>query len=171
MPLVACDHRHADAIRDIFNDAILHSTSLYDHEPRSADAVDRWISGKQESGYPIIGILGDDDQLMGFASYGSFRASVGYQFTIEHSIYVAAPFRGRGIGRTLLTELIRSAVDQNFHTMIGGIDGANHVSIALHKSLGFSHCATIREAGFKFNRWLDLHFYQLILPARDKRGS
>jgi L-amino acid N-acyltransferase YncA len=74
-------------------------------------------------------------------------------------------FRGQGIGKALLRELIASAQEQDYHILIGGIDAANSVSIRLHESLGFVHCGTIRQAGFKFGRWLDLAFYQLILAT------
>jgi L-amino acid N-acyltransferase YncA len=168
MNVVSCDQRHAEAIGNIFNEAILNSTALYDDEPRSAETIAAWINSKQAASYPIIGLEGIDGRLMGFASYGSFRPWAGYRFTVEHSVYVDARFRGRGIGRTLLGLLIDEATRQGFHTMIGGIDGGNLASIELHKKFGFSHCATIRESGFKFDRWLDLHLYQLILGATGK---
>ena len=65
----------------------------------------------------------------------------------------------------MLAEIIEAAKSQQFHTMIGGIDADNAASIALHRSLGFTHCASIKQAGFKFGRWLDLEFYQLLLPT------
>jgi phosphinothricin acetyltransferase len=102
---------------------------------------------------------------MGFGSYGPFRAWPGYKYTVEHSVYVAGAFRGRGVGRRLLQELIVAAQAQDYHVLIGGIDSQNEVSIGLHKSLGFIHAGTIRQAGYKFGRWLDLVFYQLILPT------
>jgi phosphinothricin acetyltransferase len=102
---------------------------------------------------------------MGFASFGTFRAWPAYKYSVEHSVYVDARFRGRGVGRRLLEELIAAARARDFHVLIGGIDAANTVSIALHERLGFTHCGTIRQVGFKFGRWLDLTFYQLILAT------
>ena len=80
--------------------------------------------------------------------------------------------RGRGVGRLLLEALIERAKSQNYHVMIGGIDGDNAVSIEMHKKFGFTFCGEIREAGFKFGRWLHLQFYQLILstPAHPVDG-
>ena len=109
---------------------------------------------------------------MGFASYGLFRERPAYKYTVEHSVYVDVRFRGQGVGRALLSAAIAEAGRQNYHVMVGGIDASNGVSIKLHESLGFTHCGTVRQSGFKFGRWLDLAFYQLILrtPATPVDG-
>jgi phosphinothricin acetyltransferase len=65
----------------------------------------------------------------------------------------------------LLEALIAAAIEQDYHVMVGGIDASNAVSIKLHESLGFTHCGTVEQAGFKFGRWLDLAFYQKILTT------
>jgi len=108
-------------------------------------------------------VLDEDGTLMGFGSYGPFRPHAAYQHTVEHSIYVDARFRGRGLGKELLNRLIERATQQGYHMMIGVIDAENAGSIALHAKAGFEPCGHIREAGFKFGRWLDLALYQLIL--------
>jgi len=124
-----------------------------------------WFEAKAKGRYPVIGIEDDAGTLMGFGSYGAFRAWPAYKYTVEHSIYVDTRFRGRGIGRRLLEAVVDAAVKQDYHVMVGGIDAANTVSIRLHERLGFRHCGTVAQAGFKFGRWLDLAFYQKILAT------
>jgi phosphinothricin acetyltransferase len=102
---------------------------------------------------------------MGFASFGSFRAWPAYKYSVEHSVYVDARFRRRGVGRRLLEEIIEAARVRDYHVLIGAIDASNQPSLALHERLGFIYCGTIRQVGFKFGRWLDLAFYQLILAT------
>jgi phosphinothricin acetyltransferase len=166
MHVVRCEpERHAEAILAIFNDAILHSTALYDYKPRTMEMMTRWFEAKSAGKYPVIGIENDEGELMGFGSYGTFRAWPAYKYSVEHSIYVNARFRGQGVGKRLLREIIAAAQLQDYHVLIGGIDSTNTASIRLHEALGFSHCGTIQQAGFKFNRWLDLAFYQLILAT------
>jgi phosphinothricin acetyltransferase len=80
-------------------------------------------------------------------------------------VYVDTRFRGQGVGRVLLRAIIDAAEKQDYHVMVGGIDAANAVSIRLHESLGFNACGIVRQAGFKFGRWLDLAFYQKILAT------
>ena len=104
---------------------------------------------------------------VGVASYGSFRAWPAYKYSVEHSVYVHKDHRGKGIGIALMQRLIAAAIEQQYHVMVGGIDVSNAGSIALHEKLGFVHAGTIKQAGFKFGRWLDLAFYQLILPTPD----
>ncbi len=157
--------RHAESILSIFNEAILNSTALYDYHPRTMEFMKSWFAAKASGRYPVIGLENEPGELTGFASYGPFRAWPAYKYSVEHSVYVDRRFRGRGVGRRLMEELIAAATAQDYHVMIGGIDADNAASAALHRSLGFTHCASIRHAGFKFGRWLDLDFHQLILPG------
>lgn len=163
--LIDCDARHAPSIRGIFNEAIETSTALYEYAPRSAEVVERWIATRLAESRPIVGAEDGDGRLLGFASYGPFRPFPAYKYTVEHSVYVAADSRGRGVGRLLLSSLIERATSQGIRVMIGGIDASNAASISLHRSLGFTHAGTIREAGWKFGRWLDLEFWQRVLPG------
>ena len=166
MQAVQCTReRHGDAILDIFNDAILNSTALYDYEPRTAQNMDDWFAAKERGGFPVVGIEDADGSLAGFGSYGTFRAWPAYKYTVEHSVYVHKARRGQGIGIALMRQLIDAARIQQYHVLVGGIDMENQASIALHVRMGFAHAGTIREAGFKFGRWLDLAFYQLTLDT------
>jgi L-amino acid N-acyltransferase len=160
-----CNEKQLPEILEILNEAILHSTALYDYKPRTMDNMQTWYSAKEQGNYPIIGIFDPDDQLLGFASYGSFRNWPAYKYSIEHSIYVKSDRRGNGLGKILLREIIKNAQEQDYHVMIGGIDALNTASINLHEKEGFVFCGTIKQAGFKFGKWLDLSFYQLILKT------
>jgi phosphinothricin acetyltransferase len=173
MKTIECrPERHSDAILAILNDAIVNSTALYDYKPRTRDNMVTWFEAKSRGRYPVIGVEDDAGELMGFASYGSFRGWPAYKYTVEHSVYVDARFRGQGVGRVLLRAVIAAAESQDYHVMVGGIDAANAISIRLHESLGFTPCGIVRHAGFKFGRWLDLAFYRLILrtPAAPVDG-
>lgn len=171
--IVHCSfERHAEAILDIFNDAILNSTALYEYKPRTLETMRAWFDTKRAGGFPVIGVEDSAGTLLGFGSYGTFRAFPAFKYTVEHSVYVHKDHRGCGLGRTLMRELIATARQNDLHAMMGGIDAHNAGSIALHEQLGFQHVATLPEVGFKFGRWLDLAFYQLILdtPARPVDG-
>jgi L-amino acid N-acyltransferase len=156
---------HADAILDIFNEAIVNSTALYDYQPRQPESMTSWFKTKETGNFPVIGSIDSTNQLLGFASYGTFRNWPAYKYSIEHSVYVHPDHRRQGIGFALMQQLILAATEQQYHTMIGGIDMTNTSSIALHEQLGFKHTGTIQHAGFKFGRWLDLGFYQLLLET------
>jgi L-amino acid N-acyltransferase len=171
--IVRCNfERHAEAILEIFNDAILHSTALYDYQPRTLQNMVAWFDAKRAGDFPVIGIEDSEGVLVGFGSYGTFRAWPAYKYTVEHSVYVHKDHRGRGLGRTVMLELIAAARGNDVHAMIGGIDASNAGSIALHEQLGFKHVGTLAQVGFKFGGWLDLAFYQLLLdtPAHPVDG-
>jgi L-amino acid N-acyltransferase YncA len=166
MKFVDCTHAaHAVAILEIFNEAIVTSTALYDYQPRPAESMIGWFKAKETGRFPVIGTVDENDRLIGVASYGAFRAWPAYKYSVEHSVYVHKDHRGKGIGIALMQRLIAAAIGQQYHVMVGGIDVSNVGSIAMHAKLGFVHSGTVRQAGFKFGRWLDLGFYQLILPT------
>ncbi|MBI4804853.1 MAG: N-acetyltransferase [Desulfovibrio sp.] len=163
---VECTYvRHADKVLEILNEAILNSTALYDYEPRPPQSMVGWFDAKRTGGFPVIGAEDESGALLGFASYGTFRAWPAYKYTVEHSVYVHQGHRGRGVGRALMLKLIQAARSSDVHAMIGGIDATNAGSIALHEKVGFRHAGTLPQVGFKFGRWLDLAFYQLLLDT------
>ena len=156
---------HAEPILDIFNDAIVNSTALFDYKPRAAQSMVGWFDTKRAGGFPVIGVEDRDGRLLAFGSYGAFRAWPAYKYTVEHSVYVQKDHRGKGLGRVVMTELIAAARLNDLHAMIGGIEATNTGSIVLHEKLGFKHVGTLPQVGFKFGRWLDLTFYQLLLES------
>lgn len=150
------------SILDIINDNILHSTSLYDYEPRSLSKQSDLLKDKTAKNFPVI-VAEMDGRIAGFGMYGEFRFRDAYRFTVEHSVYVSNDFKGKGVGGKLLESLIDLAKKQGLHTMIGVIDAENTESILFHEKYGFKNVGIIKESGFKFNRWLDSVFMQKML--------
>lgn len=162
--LIECSfEQQGEAIQAIFNRVILTSTALYEYEPRSLAAIADWFAAKQRGNYPVLGYVDAIGQLLGFASYGPFRDKPANRFTLEHAVYVTEAAQGQGIGRRLLLALTERARTAGYHTLIAAIDAENQPSIRLHERLGFQHTGTLRQVAFKFDRWLDLSFYQLLL--------
>lgn len=167
--LIECTFdEHAQEILDIFNEAILNSTALYDYKPRTIENMVSWFHTKKQNGFPVIGMINEENKLVGFASYGTFRAWPAYKYSVEHSVYVHQEYRGQGIAIELMKALINTAQKHDVHTMIGGIDATNGSSIRLHEKLGFTHSGTLPQVGFKFGRWLDLAFYQIVLRTPEQ---
>jgi len=150
------------AILEIINHNILHSTSLYDYSVRTIEQQKAILEEKIKKGFPII-VAEKEGEILGFGMYSEFRFREAYQFTVEHSVYVSENYLGKGIGKSLLSELIVLAKAQKLHTMIGVIDSENQNSIAFHEQFGFKIVGVVKESGYKFDRWLDSVFMQLIL--------
>lgn len=165
MRIISCDSAYSKQILDIFNDAILTSTALYDYHPRTIENMKTWFENKAKGNFPVIGLVDEHDQLLAFGSYGGFRAWPAYKYTVEHSLYVHKNHRGKGLGKIVLQEIIKNAERQDYHCLIAGIDSTNETSIGLHNTFGFEFCGKIRQVGYKFSEWLDLEFYQLILKT------
>lgn len=150
------------AILDITNHEILHSTILYEYEPRSMEVQLQWFRDKQAQGWPVV-VAEQEGAVVGFGTYGRFRERVAYRFTVEHSVYVHKDHRGKAIGHALMKALIARAKADGLHVMMAGIDASNMGSVEFHRRFGFEVVGTCREVGFKFDRWLDLMFMQLVL--------
>lgn len=165
MKLIRCTPDYSESILEILNEAIVNSTALYDYSPRSLDSMSSWFDVKMKNNYPVIGLVDDQNELVAFGTYGSFRAWPAYKYTIEHSLYVHHLHRGEGYGKIILAEIIKAATAADYHNIVAGIDAQNIVSKKLHEKFGFTLAGTITQAGYKFGRWLDLDFYQLILPT------
>ncbi|MDR4172373.1 GNAT family N-acetyltransferase [Bacillus nitratireducens] len=149
-------------ILDIYNDAILNSTAVYAYKPVTLENRIDWYEQKKADGYPIL-VYELDNKVVGFATFGPFRAWPAYKYSVEHSVYIDREYRKNGIGSSLMEELITIAKEREYMTLIAGIDAENEKSIALHKNFGFVYSGIIKKAGYKFNGWLDLAFYQLEL--------
>jgi phosphinothricin acetyltransferase len=112
--------------------------------------------------FPII-VATLQDEVIGFGYYSEFRLREAYKFTVEHSVYVATTHIGKGIGKAIMQRLIAIAREQKIHTMVGVIDSENQSSVEFHERFGFKIVGTIKESGYKFDRWLHSIFMQLVL--------
>lgn len=149
-------------ITEIFNSVIDSSNSVYREERVPQSERLEWFHDKRSHGYPII-VVELDGIVVGYGGFGSFRAAQGYRLTVEHTIHVAETYRKRGIGRAILTELIRRAKEGEYHLMIGAIDSENLGSIKLHEEFGFTECARIKDAAQKQGKYLTLVLMEKIL--------
>jgi L-amino acid N-acyltransferase YncA len=146
----------------IYNDAVVKTTAIWNDA--IADLANRkaWFEARQKQNYPVL-VAEEEGVIVGYGSFGDFRAFDGYRFSVEHSVYVAEGTRRRGIASALLEALTLKARELGKHVMIGGIAGDNLASLKLHAKLGFSESGRMLEVGFKFGRWLDLVFMQKTL--------
>lgn len=160
-------YRESDApeILEIINDSILNTTHNYDYEPKNLEEVTKIFEEKIRDGYPIL--IGElNAAVVGYATFGRFRAKPGYDKTIEHSIYLNKKAQSKGLGTEMMRQLIEIATEKGFHVMIAGMDSENSGSYQFHERLGFKEVACFSEVGFKFGKWLNLVFMQLILESK-----
>ena len=104
-----------------------------------------------------------NESVVGFGFYSEFRFREAYKFTVEHSVYAAPEYIGKGVGKLLIEKLILLAKNQKLHTMIAVIDAENQSSVEFHEKFGFETVGIIKESGFKFNRWLHSVIMQKML--------
>ena len=147
---------------DIYNEVIINTTAVYQYQPHTLEMRQAWFNTKKQEGFPVF-VAEEGNTILGLSTIGTFRAWQAYKYSVENSIYVAAAARGKGIGRLLMTPIIEAARQMDMHTIIAGIDATNDISIRLHISFGFEEVAHFKQVGYKFDRWLDLKFLQLIL--------
>lgn len=149
------------AINDIYNHYVLNSTCTYQEEPETMHDRRAWFAAHGPA-HPVTVAL-EAGEIVGWGSLSPYHKRAAYRHTVENSVYVAHTHHRRGIGRWLLADLIDRARAIRHHTIIALIDGEQAGSVALHAKMGFGHVARFRELGFKFNRWLDVVYMQLML--------
>ena len=150
-------------ILEIYNEAVLNTTATYDYEPRTLEHRTQWFEERQREAYPIFVAVDEAGRVIGWSALNPFHARIGYRFTSENSVYVAADARGRGVGKLLLAPLIEGAKARGLHAIIAVIDAQNEASIRLHAAFGFEKVGLFKQTGFKFNRWLDVVYMERIV--------
>ena len=163
--VVVRDARKSDlpALLEIYNQAVLTSPATFDLEPRTLAQRRAWFTEHGPS-HPLV-VAEEQGRVVGYASLSKFRDKLGYSRSAEDSVYVHKDFQGKGVGKALMGEILARAVALGYHTVIAGIVPPNEASVRLHRGFGFVYVGNFKEVGFKFSRWQDVVFYQLLLPA------
>ena len=165
----------AKAVMNIYNPEVIESSISFDLVPRTLDQQEAWIRAHVDTHPCIVAVNADDDlgevgargeRILGFALVSPFRERPAYATTVENSVYVHRGARGRGVGEVLLRELIDTAQNSGFHSLIARIIGENASSIRLHEKCGFTLVGTEIEVGRKHGHWLDVVEYQYVLASR-----
>ena len=164
-------HDDLPGILAIYNEAVLNTTATYDYEPRTLEHRTAWFDDHVKHNYPVFVAVDQEGRVAGWSALNRYHDRKGYQFTSENSVYVAADQRGRGIGRLLMNPLIEAARQQGLHAILAGIDADNQASLRLHASFGFVKVAHLKQVGFKFGRWLDVVYMELMLPVSSPESA
>ena len=165
----------AGALMNIYNPEVIETTVTFDLVPRTLAEQEDWIRRRLVT-HPCIVAINDDDGegevgargelILGFALVAPFKERPAYATTVENSVYVHRRARGRGVGEMLLRELIATAGESGFHSLIARIVGENEGSIRLHEKCGFTLVGTEIEVGRKHGHWLDVVEYQYVIPNK-----
>lgn len=151
----------ADAIREIYNPAVLTTTVTFDIVPRTRQDQLLWLLDHDGAHPATVAVEGDE--VVGFGSLSPWRPRPAYATSVEDSVYVREDRQGHGIGRLLLTDLVGRATATGFHAVFARIVGGHQASIALHERCGFERVGVEREVGRKLGRWLDVVVMERLL--------
>ena len=149
------------AINYIYNYYVLNCTCTFQLAPETAEARAAWFAAHGER-YPVT-VAEVAGEVVGWGSLSKFRERAAYDNSVEPSVYICHDRLGRGIGRLLMVDLIARARQLGYHTMVGGFCSERDASRKLSAEMGFKPVAHLREVGFKFGRWLDIEYMQLML--------
>ncbi|MCV0427495.1 MAG: GNAT family N-acetyltransferase [Roseibium sp.] len=159
--------RDIPAILSIYNHAVRETTAAWTSREETLDDRLTWYEARMSQGLPVLVAAGAQEEILGFASFGAFRAKEGYRLTAEHTLYVDPTVQRQGIGRKLLLRLMDIAHEHDIHVLVGVVDGDNNASIKLHEGLGFEKTGHLPQVGTKFGRWLDLVFLTKVLKPME----
>lgn len=151
----------SESICHIYNHFVSHSIVTFEEEPISIEEMKRRIR-ESSFRFPYV-VLEIEGVVKGYAYATSWKPRAAYRHSVESTVYLAPGTEGKGYGFTLYTQLIEVLKQQNIHCDIGGISLPNEASIKLHEKCGFKYLGKFSEVGFKFNRWIDVGYWELIL--------
>jgi L-amino acid N-acyltransferase YncA len=150
----------AASIAEIYNYYIINSHATFEFDPIDAAEMRNRISSIISDDYPFL-VCEDESQLAGYAYAHPYRPRAAYKYSVETSVYIKPSFERRGIGTSLYTPLLEEIRKRDFHAVIAGISLPNEASVRLHEKFGFQKVAHFKEVGFKFERWIDVGYWQL----------
>jgi L-amino acid N-acyltransferase YncA len=148
-----------EAIREIYNHAVVNTTATFDLVPRTVERQAAWLA-EHVPPYPAI-VWEEEGRVLGWGSTSPYAPRPAYRFAGEVSVYVDAASRRRGIGEALLQELVALGGEHGLHTLVGLIVEENEASARLAEKAGFHRTGLLEEVGYKFDRWLNVAIYQL----------
>lgn len=151
----------AARIAEIYNHYVLHSTITFEEQAVSVVEMRNRIR-EVLAGFPWL-VWVEDQSVQGFAYASKWKGRSAYRNSVESTLYLKEGATGRGIGAKLYEALITELRERELHAVMGGIALPNDASIALHKKLGFEKVAHFREVGWKFDKWIDVEYWQLLL--------
>jgi phosphinothricin acetyltransferase len=157
------DAQDAARIAGIYNHYVVHSTYTFEEAPVSDQAMAERIAEVMAQSLPWLVLLDESGLLVGYACATHWKSRSAYRYAAECSVYVDMQATGQGHGTALLEALLAAARARGLRTLIAGVTLPNERSIALHEKLGFEQCARFRNVGCKFDRWLDVGYWQLDL--------
>lgn len=153
------------AINRIYNAEIEHGTATWDTVPWTIERRHQWFAGHDRMN-PVL-VAEHDGEVAGFAYVTLVSQKHGWRFTREDTIYIDEPFRGRGVAGVLLAALLEEMRALGVRLVIASITSTNEASIRLHRKHGFEVMGEMRNAGFKFGKWMATTYMQLDLGEPD----
>lgn len=153
------------AITRIYNHAVRHTLAIWNETEVDHTNRTLWWQARQAAGYPVLVAVDAQDTVLGYTSFGDWRAFEGYRHTAELAIYIDKDHQGQGVGKALLSALIESARACGKHMLVAAIEAQNQASIGLHHSLGFHISGHMAQVGIKNGQWLDLIWMQKQLDS------
>jgi L-amino acid N-acyltransferase YncA len=150
------------AIAAIYNHYIVNTVVTFEEEEISSAEMAHRIAEVQAAGRPWL-VWEENDRVLGYSYASGWKSRCSYRFSLETTVYLDQAATRRGLGTKLYTALIDALRPTKTHALIGGIALPNAGSVALHEKLGFQKIAHFKEVGWKFDQWIDVGYWELIL--------
>ena len=148
-------------ICEIYNYYIINSIITFEESVVSVDEITNRIS-EITSDFPWL-VYEENGEILGYSYASKWKGRCAYRYSVESTVYLSNSATSKGIGSKLYEELIKQLKQKSIHAIIGGIALPNEKSVALHEKFGFQKVAHFKETGFKFNQWIDVGYWELIL--------
>jgi phosphinothricin acetyltransferase len=151
----------AAQIAEIYNYYIKNTLVSFEESPVPSEEMASRIE-EISSSLPWL-VYEEQNRIAGYAYASKWKGRCAYRYSVESTVYLNPTLRGKGVGSVLYQALLDILKSQGYHTVLGGISLPNEASIKLHEKFGFRKVAHFSEVGFKFNKWVDVGYWELKL--------
>ncbi len=150
----------AKQICNIYNYYVENTIITFEEEPVSLNEMENIII-EISSSMPWF-VYEEEKRIIGYAYASKWKGRCAYRYSVEATVYVKNDTLGKGIGTKLFKNLLEKLKNKGIHAVLGGIALPNEKSLKLHEKLGFKKTAHLKEVGYKFNKWIDVGYWELI---------
>ncbi|WP_251359442.1 arsinothricin resistance N-acetyltransferase ArsN1 family B [Kangiella sp. TOML190] len=152
----------AQTIAKIYNHYIKTSIITFETKPVPSQDMANRIEETLTQQLPYL-VIEEENKIVGYAYASKWKGRCAYRFSVEATVYLAPNVTGKGYGTRLYQQLFEELESLNYHAVIAGISLPNPTSIALHENMGMQKVAHFKQVGFKFERWIDVGYWQKFL--------
>jgi L-amino acid N-acyltransferase YncA len=140
-----------ESVRAIYLEGLATGDATFETEAPSREKWDE----SHLSAPRLVAVSPGEGRVVGWAALTRVSSRAVYSGVAEVTVYVADNFRGKGIGRALLKQLVAQSEQKGLWTLQASVFPENIASLELHRICGFREVGIRKRIGVIHGIWRD----------------